>query len=211
MARWVDGWNLMVVGDAYRLLPVAEVLYACDNSWWQLHQECKGFTGDRWSCHEQDPNPREVHGNDKRDLAKAYGINLVRGREGHEFSTDPAFIRYGENAGFQALNLALLFGAMKIVLVGFDMRHVDGRAHFFGDHPDCLRNSPDDVYRKFAKIMDAAAQKLSSKVSIINATPGSALTAFEARDLESALQGGTDRVYCNGSEPHDAASGVGTR
>jgi hypothetical protein len=38
------------------------------------------------------------------------------------------------------MGLAFLFGAARIVLVGYDMREVDGRRHFFGSHPRPLRD-----------------------------------------------------------------------
>ena len=38
MARWTDGWRVIVVNDAYRLLPRADILYACDARWWELHE-----------------------------------------------------------------------------------------------------------------------------------------------------------------------------
>lgn len=125
--------------------------------------------------------------------------------DGHEFSFDQGMIRYGENAGFQAVNLAMLFGCRRIVLVGFDMRHVEGRAHFFGNHPKELRTSTDDVYRKFAKIFAQAAKAIPAKFSIVNATPGSALTCFPIVSIDDALQTiprPHDRVSGHGSELH---------
>jgi hypothetical protein len=207
-ARWLNDWRVIVVNDAYKALPHADVLYAVDNGWWQIHGQCQGFTGEKWAAHEQDPNPREIHGNDKRELAQRFGINLVRGLDGDEFSFDPAVIRYGQNSGFQAINLALLFGATRIVLVGFDMRHVGGKSHYFGDHPRELRTASDDVYRKFAPRFARAAAALPKTVSIVNATPESALTCFKMESLDDALREvprENDRVPCDGAELRQAS------
>lgn len=179
---------MIAVADSYRLMPWAQVVYGCDTSWWEVHQTCGGFAGEKWACHEQDRNPAEIHGNDKRDIADRYGVNLVNGRDGDEFSFDQSFIRYGSNAGFQAINLAILFGATRIVLVGFDMRHVGGKAHFFGDHPPSLRRLDDDGYRGFVKRFERAAKVLPPHISIVNATPGSALTCFPMMDFHAAIQ-----------------------
>lgn len=208
MARWQERWRVIAVSDAYRLMPWADILYSCDNAWWEHHQGAKEFRGDRWACHEQDPNPRELHGNDKRELAQRFGINLVRGVDSKAFSMDPSVVSYGDNTGFQALNLAMHFGCSRIVLIGFDMRHVDGKAHFFGDHPKALRNSPDDVYKKFAKIFQQAAKALPERFSIVNATPGSALTCFPRVSLDDVfktISGPNDCVSGNGTELHASA------
>jgi hypothetical protein len=207
MARWLDQWRVIAVNDAYLELPFADALYGCDNSWWGHHRKCGGFEGEKWSTHEQDPNPREIHGNDKRKAAEEYGINLVKGLDGDEFSFDPGVIRYGSNSGFQAINLALLFGCTRIVLVGFDMRHVEGRAHFFGDHPKGLLQLKDGEYERFCIRFERAAKKLPKHISIINATPNSALKCFPMMSLLDALKLSREdcRVHCDRSEPHAAA------
>jgi hypothetical protein len=187
MARWIDKWRVVAVNDAYKVLPQADALYACDNAWWEIHQDCAGFTGEKWSSHEQEPDGKEPHGNDKRKVADAYGVNLIAGKDGDEFSFDPGFIYYGSNSGFQAINLALLMGCRTIVLVGFDMRHVEGKAHYFGDHPDGLATIRDESYRAFVKHYERAAKLLPADVAIVNATPGSALTCFPMMELEDAL------------------------
>jgi hypothetical protein len=204
MTRWLKQWRAIVVNDVYKLLPRADVLYAADNGWWNLHGKCEGFHGEKWSTHETDPNPGIIHGNDKRKIAEEYGINLVRGLDGDEFSFDPSVIRYGSNSGFQAVNLALLFGATRIVLVGFDMRHVGGKAHFFGDHPAPLGRLKTGEYERFCVRFERAAKKLPKHISIVNATPNSALKCFPMMSLEDAVREDVprqdDRLHCDGSE-----------
>lgn len=186
LKRIVDQWRIIVVNDAYKLIPCADILYAVDNAWWHIHKDCKGFFGEKWAAHEQ--TPHELHGNDKRDIADKYDVNLIFGKDGDEFSRDPSFIRYGSNSGFQAINLAMLMGAKDIVLVGFDMCRVDGKAHFFGDHPQGLQNTSDDGYRQFVRHYVTAKKRMPSDVRIINATPGSALNCFEMMSLDAAFE-----------------------
>jgi hypothetical protein len=169
---------VIAVQDSYKLMPWADALYACDDRWWNIHQTCNEFAGEKWSTHEP-------LGNDKLAVADKFGVRLVEGIHGSEFSFDAGKIAYGSNSGFQALNLALLKGARRIVLVGFDMRAVAGKLHFFGDHPKGLHNpsSFDDFARRFA----VAAKALPKDVRIVNATPESALTCFKMQSLEVAL------------------------
>jgi hypothetical protein len=42
----------------------------------------------------------------------------------------------GHELGYQAVNLAYLLGAERVVLLGYSMKPLpDGRMHWFGDHP----------------------------------------------------------------------------
>jgi len=171
-----SNWPVIAVQDAYRLLPEADILYGCDAKWWNHHRGCPDFRGEKWSSHNH-----KDHADDKRVVAELFNINLINGKAGAGFSTDPKLIHYGDNSGFQAINLAIVCGANHIVLVGYDMRHVDGKAHFFGDHPQGLfqRKEYDSFVKKFAPPPEG--------VTIINATPGSALNAYPIMTLEKAL------------------------
>ncbi len=172
-----SGQHVLAVNDAYKLMPYAEVLYACDAEWWAIHEGCAGFKGERWSSHQSSAN-------EKMNVAERYGINLIAGTDGNEFSMDPSFIRYGSNSGFQAINLAILFGAKRIILVGFDMR-INGSKHFFGDHPDPLYNR--EEFESLVPNFRIAALALPKEISIVNATPGSRLDCFPMLPLEEIL------------------------
>ena len=137
------------------------------------------FAGEKWSSHS-----KEGCADDKIEVAEKYGLNLVKGSSNAGFSTDQNVINYGDNSGFQALNLAILLGSCYIVLVGFDMRHVSGKSHFFGDHPNSLFQRQE--YESFALKFNKAPPP--DGVTIINATPGSALKCYPMMDLEDALE-----------------------
>ena len=137
------------------------------------------FAGAKWSTHS-----RESCSDDKREVGEKYGIRLVKGEPGSGFSTNPSVIHYGDNSGFQALNLAILFGSPYIVLVGFDMRHIAGKSHFFGNHPPGLFQRGE--YESFALMFDKAPPP--DGVTIINATPDSALKCYESMCLEDAIE-----------------------
>lgn len=178
VARAIEGELVIAVQDAYRLLPCAAVMYGCNDDWWFVHEGCTGFAGERWSSHGSEKV------NDKRSVQDRYGIRLVRGAERECFSSDPSVIHYGSSSGFQAINLAIHFGACPILLVGFDM-HARGGRHFFGNHPEPLDNSVD--YAAFMPMYQRAAAALPPGVEIINCTPDSALTCFPMADLNDAL------------------------
>ena len=174
---------IIAVQDAWRLVPWADVLYGCDPHWWEYHKGT-GFKGEKWSTHNH--KSEELETNDKSKAHDQYGVRCVLGCMGNEFSLDPAVIHFGNNSGFQAINLAILFGCTHITLIGFDMRAVDGKSHFFGNHPQELQTGID--YERFVKYYDCAARKLPDHIRIVNATPDSALRCFPMMSLEKAMQ-----------------------
>lgn len=203
-------WRVIAVNDAYRVMPFADAMYACDNHWWlNVPRDFSGFSGEMWTSHEEIVHPHEVHGNDAREVVKKFpNVRTVYGRDGSEFSLDPNFIRYGHTSGFQAINLALLKGCRKIVLVGFDSRHVDGKTHFFGDHPKGIHTTSNDGYAQHVQHFNRAAICLPNGVTIINATPGSAIKCFPMMSLEDAcreaIPGANGSLHRDGPEPHAA-------
>ena len=91
------------------------------------------------------------------------------------------------NSGAQAINLAMLFGARRILLLGFDMRDIGGRAHWFGQHPKEWLVDVQLYSEWIHKLTIAAPQAKARGVEILNCTPGSALQCFDAKPLEEAL------------------------
>jgi hypothetical protein len=173
------GWPVIVCQDAYRLMPWADKLYGCDARWWNAREGVPTFEGEKWSTHAD----RE---NEKKEEAEKYGLNLVKGEAGNTFSMDPAVIHYGSNSGFQSINLAILLGSPYIVLVGFNMSLKNGKGHFFGDHKPPLYQNKN--YENFLRDFDMAAKH--TDITIINATPDTALTAFPCMSLELAIENG---------------------
>ncbi len=181
-ATAVVGLPTIAVNDAYRLIPTADVLYAGDETWWDYHADKINRTSERWSAHG------DASFNDKRAAKEKYGLHLVRGVEAEGFSMDPSVIHYGGNSGFQAINLAIhmLGGKGRIILVGFDMRAIKGKRHFFGEHPKELVSTKNG-YKNWPPRFDVAAKMLPPGLEIINCTPGSALKCFPQMSLAEAL------------------------
>jgi len=176
VAEQCRGHRCIAVNDAYLLLPFADSLYAADDEWWILHDGCRFFRGEKWTTISKNYNNRAI---------KQFGLRFVPSRRLVEgFSFEPGIIHQGGNSGFQAVNLALLWGATRIVLVGFDMQG----SHFFGEHPQMPRRSP--AKRNFARWIrhfERAAKLLPDGIKIINATPDSAMKCFPMMDLAEAL------------------------
>lgn len=92
-------------------------------------------------------------------------------------STTPGFIHFNSNSGAQAVNLAFLWGALRLILVGFDMGPLNGKDHFFGSHPKSLaRDSP---YASMRRNFDKIASDLAERgVKVVNCSEHSHLKCF---------------------------------
>lgn len=106
-------------------------------------------------------------------------LRLVRSQRMAAFlpSGSPV-IRHGRSSGQTAIALAIAFGATRIDLHGFDMRAVDGREHHHREYEGRQRDV--SIYaRDFLPAFHGwHAAALAVGVSIVNATPGSALREF---------------------------------
>lgn len=172
----------LVVNEGYRLAPWADALYAADSDWWTLKKGCREFRGLRISQSDE--------------AAKRYGgiHNVTLVRKGSIIRTPKGVIGAGSddrgtgaNSGFQALNLAVQFGASKIVLVGYDMTATHG-CHWHGRHPDGMNNPTSVGLAQWGRVIDRNARFLAEiGVKVINASPISALQNFPKMTLEQAL------------------------
>lgn len=173
------GVPLIAVNDAYRLAPHADVLYACDGKWWRHHQGVPEFAGLKIG----------LDAGNRRAMAGLGDVNLLRhtGTDGLEL--DPTALRTGKNSGYQAINLAVHLGAVRILLVGYDLQRTGGQSHFFGDHPKPLRS--ETPFALFVRHFATIVQPLKAiGVTVINCSRQTALTCFPRQSLAEALETG---------------------
>jgi len=151
----------------------SDILYACDGDWWDKYIEdvLLKFKGELWT----------------QDIpaASKYGLNRIDGDSGKGLGKNK--IHYGANSGYQAINLAYLFGAEKIILLGFDMkRGKENKSHWHGEHPGSL-NKEMPIKRWLNNFPKLAEDLKSEGVEVINATKDSALECFKKVKIEDAL------------------------
>lgn len=167
------GWPVVVVNDCFRLYPDADLLYACDRQWWDIHQrDTQGFAGERWTqCAE---------------TAQKYGLSHIAGEPGAGFSSRRGLIFYNWNSGAQAMQLAWQMGARRLILIGFDCGKIKDKVHWFGDHPRGLVNeSPWQMFIGAFELMAKDCEKLG--IEVINTSMGSLLRCFPRRPLAEVL------------------------
>lgn len=95
----------------------------------------------------------------------------------------------GGNSGFQALNLAVQWGARKILLVGFDMTDKAG-VHWYGRNGWPMANNPDhsNFKRWIAAFEGAADALLAAGAEVFNSSKISALTCFPRLSIREFLE-----------------------
>lgn len=172
--------HFIVIKSSWRLAPWADVLYGCDKGWWIENRGVPQFKGLK-IC--PSPTVCKVY----RDVAL---IRLVARAEIliRQMGTIGCGLRTGGgHSGFHAINLAVQFGAKRIVLVGFDMQ-LDRGAHW---HADTVQRRKDD--KGMAECRDAldgcAPQFAALGIEVINASPVSALKAYPKMGLMEAIAG----------------------
>lgn len=164
--------RFLAINESWRLSPWADVLYACDFAWWRLHDGVPEYSGLKLS---QDARACAAYADLRRVHLHRQCDVLMSGRRGH--------IGDGGNSGFQALNLAIQFGAARILLVGYDMTLING-AHWHGHHPHGLNNPRPNTIARWL----AACWSTPDGVEIVNCHPGSALAAYPKLTFEDACR-----------------------
>lgn len=169
--------RVIVVNTTFQAAPWADVLYACDLTWWRHHFQrvATEFAGELWTVSEV-----------ARDQ---YGLAWVFGTDNVGLSPGPDYIHTGRNSGYQSIGLAHLFGAARVVLLGFDfMIGPAGERHWHGNHPKGLGNGGESRYRSWVQAMDILATDLKrTPCKVLNASRRTAIRSFQRVTLETAL------------------------
>ena len=176
----VRGWHrngggtAVVINTTFRMAPWADILYACDGGWWRVYgAEAEEKHKGRKYCYSE--------------TGRKYGAQSVRLQVGHGgLSRIPGTINSGGNSGHQAIHLARDQGAKRIMLLGFDMAHTHGQAHWHGNHPPSLGNASN--IKNWIPHMNKLAQDLAAEgVEVINCSRHTALECFKRMPIDDAL------------------------
>lgn len=165
--------EVIATNTSFKAISPPAIVYGCDGIWWDRYaREVReaGFEG--WT---QDA-----------EAAQKYGLKYVKAKSGRGLCHDPMQIFHGANSGYQAIGLAYVLGASRIILIGYDMQHTRGKTHWHGDHPKGLTNA--HGINKWVRNFDALAVDLAAEgVGVVNCTVETALTCFPRADLRDVL------------------------
>jgi len=181
----------IAINDSYVLAPDATALWGADDKWMvKWHQGCSAahlhngraypaFTGQFKFCLSRTPYA------DVMVLKRGPRIGLC---------LEPDRVALGSNGAHQSINLAVHFGATRIILLGVDMK--PGKVFRDGawrpsDHFAWLGRHQDDSkppYEQCLSYMATLAEPLKkSGVEVVNCSPDSALRCFPMRALRDVF------------------------
>jgi hypothetical protein len=109
-------------------------------------------------------------------------------------------VSWNSSSGGSAVNFAYHLGVRNIVLIGFDMKPVNGRKNWHDDHDPtssgvlgCYSSASEymeDLFGRFASAFASIASDATELgIGIINCTPGSSLKSFPVMRLEEFIDG----------------------
>lgn len=166
-----------VIKSIWKMAPWADALYGLDMGWWIANQGVPEFKGLKVS-----PSPT---------AARVFGLNQVRLKARAEILTGETGVlgcglkTGGGHSGFQAINLAIQFGARRIVLVGFDMT-LSGGAHWNSDYRGVGKPDAGRV-ESWRLALDGRADQFKALGVEVTVVGPSALTAYPKMSLAEAL------------------------
>ena len=166
--------RVVVLNSTWKLAPWADMLYACDQHWWQLHGPKPGhFKGLR------------VIGKGEFDgcvTAHCIPGGLIMIWDGHS-------IGGGWNSGFQALNLLALWRVSRVILTGMDCQAEPSKPHWHGKYTDGKCSNPEQRhFDKWIRAFTMAVPALEDRgVEVLNASRETALEAFPRVQLRDVL------------------------
>lgn len=162
--------RIVAVKQAALLRPDADVLFIGGEQAWDICRPVfNAFYG------------RYIVARGKSDPRFPLGTKRVARSTERAFSTDPRKVG-GRDSGTSAINLACLFGASEIILLGFDMRG----GHWDPKHP--VPFPPPSHFKRHLEILPAfAADAAAAGHRIVNCSPKTAVTCFERQRLEDWL------------------------
>lgn len=175
--------KVLAIKKSVELAPWADVVYGCDFPWWRSVQGLPAFGGLKISFnprHLADAGVRKVDIVVK-DAAGQLCDRLLTGEVGR--------IGNGGNSGFQALNLAVQWGATRVLLLGFDCQDRSG-AHWYGRNMAAGMNNPGpNNFRRWIAAFNAAAVELRSRgIEVLNASQISDVRCWPRIGVADALE-----------------------
>jgi len=154
------GIPTIAVNNSWEVARFASAIMAGDQKWWRRYHKSIDIKAERWYCQKTCGGGR-------------YGLSY--------FKSSGAY-----NSGMRAIQLAMLKGATKVILLGYDCSLKNG-IHWHGLHKDWVNPSENKVRRwknQFNKLAEEAASK---DVKIINCSRSTALKCFDRMPLEECL------------------------
>ena len=188
--------RIVAVNNSWEIRRDADVLCFCDKAWFAKRQPKSVDLADypnNGAAIKEHFLGRVVSLSDIEDKRV---FNLRNAGHNIPLSTQQNALAHGSNSGYQAINLAFLFGAKRIVLLGFDMKTDGAQTHWHAGH----RHPGNETVEQYQARMQHAFEKrfmprfdlmaaplAAAGVKVLNASLGSALKTWPIVPLSDVL------------------------
>ncbi|WP_018516477.1 hypothetical protein [Rhizobium leguminosarum] len=169
----LTGRRVIAVKSSWLTYPAADVLFFADGRWWQDPAlRPKAFDGLIVSSAKEISDPR---------------VKLMHKVEPGDLSEKPDTVALRRTSTTGAINLAVHFGASRIVLLGVDGKVADGGTRHCHGRPwpwPLKAGCFDDQAAEYRQIAPSAARL---GVEIVNGNPDSAIDVWPKRQFSECL------------------------
>ena len=180
---------IIAIKENFELCPWADVVYGCDAAWWRHRKGLPDFAGLKvtWQGSRLPTSYEIKRVAIDKSQDKVYPVERRKYRMIFDI---PGTVGGGGNSGFQAVNLAVQFGATKLLLIGFDMHDRSG-VHWYGRNGWERGGNPDEsCFVRWRRDFATAAVDLEERgIQVVNASPFSAMTCFGISTVEKTIAG----------------------
>lgn len=177
-ARMQKRCKVIVCNNNIFKAPWADHWHFCDKQWWDWWK-------DKTELFKTFPNPITTY---SREISYKEGFKRLEKFADGGLSTDPSRLS-GNSSGQQIINIATLYGAKKVILIGYEMQPVVrdnySHSHWFGHHPQKTDPSVFVSFKKNFETIPEAAAKLG--VEIVNCSINTALECFPKASIFDVL------------------------
>lgn len=166
----------MAIKEGIELCPWADAVYGCDGPWWQHKKGLPNFTGLKMAWQ----GPTQLY-------AGVIPVRIPNTKSDSILLGEVGIVGSGRNSGFQALNLAVQFGAKRILLIGYDATDRSG-VHYYGRNAWPGANNPDGfLFERWQAAFHAASIQLEKLgVDVLNGSQHSAIKGFRKTSVLEA-------------------------
>ena len=182
--------NVIGVNAAYLLGDFIDVVFFGDEKFWHNNKmELQEHPGIVVSCNKLfETNPVD-------------GVLYIPKNSKHRqgISPDPEKISWNGNSGGAAINLAVIMGAKRIFLLGFDMKQSPTN-HWHGEYIEWQGTAPLWAFEKQAQSFPIIARDAEGVVEIINISPDSIITCFPKKKIQDTFE--SDGLKIGAVTPH---------
>jgi hypothetical protein len=174
---WLVGRKCIAVNSSMYVGDYPQVLFFGDAKWyWWNKDEVQRFPGLKFTlnlCYRT------------RDIPVTDEPNLILLKRGHKHGLDkrPNTLGWNGSSGGAVMDLAWKMGAKRLILLGYDMRQVDGDRNYIHH----VVRGTNKFHNMVANIEQLSKDLKSVGLEVFNATPGSALPWFPMISLKEAL------------------------